>query len=289
MLIPSKKLHNGFSFPVLGLGTYTMGEEDETNDIQAIKSAIELGITHIDTAEVYTQGHCEEIIGQAIKGYDRKRLRLVSKVASHHLHYQGIIDAVKRSLERLQTDYLDLYLMHRCPELDLFEECVQAMNELVDQGLVKDIGLSNTNRVHTQALQRLSQHPFVVNQVHYNLQIREPEVDGLVEYCQKNDTFLMAWRPVNKGLLNKSGVNLTTPGIELLDELSEKYHKTPAQVAMNWLISQTNVITLVKSSNLLHLKENIGAVNWVMETGDIEKLRKEFPNQLPTSDTVRLA
>ena len=299
MQIPVKKLNNGFEMPVFGIGTYNVLAENDNNvflpdsdwqkEISILCEAIELGVTHIDTAESYAQGNAEKLIGRAIKNYNRNKLFLVSKVKLDNLSYNGINSAVQNSLERMQTNYLDLYLMHRCPPLDKFEECVKAMNELIEKGLVKNIGLSNTNTLHTKMLSKISKYPFVVNQVHLNLQFREPEKDGLVNFCQKNDMLLEAWRPVNKGALTKSGVNITKPGISLLDEMCKKYNKTPAQISINWLISQNNIITLAKSSNIEHLKENLGSFGWSMNPEDIEKLKTEFPDQKFISDTVTLA
>ena len=291
-MIKQKVLKNGFSLPIFGLGTYAMGEGDETQnqkEITAIRQAVELGIAHIDTAEVYANGRCEKLVGEAVKFFDRKTVFLTSKVQATNLSYAGIKQALQNSLERLKTDYIDLYLMHRCPEEEKFSECVQALNELVAEGLIRHIGLSNTNALHSKKLCTMSKEPFVVNQVHLNLQFREPEKDGLVDFCQNNDIFLEAWRPVNKGALTKTGVNITKPGIPILDELCEKYHKTPAQISINWLVSQRNITTLAKSTNIDHLKENLGALDWEMEKADIEKLRHNFPGQMSVSDTVPLA
>lgn len=289
MLIPKKQLQSGFAMPVFGLGTYAMGQGDDARDLAAISMAIKAGVTHIDTAEVYASGHTEELVGRILKTTNRKKIFLVSKVAGQHLNYKGIKNALQNSLRRLGTQYLDLYLMHRCPSEANFKAAVQAMNELVEEGLVKHIGLSNTNTEHTKRLCALSKHPFVANQVHYNLQFREPEKDGLLDYCQKNDMLLIAWRPLNKGALSKSGMDITKPGIPVLDKLCQKYDKTPAQIAINWLISQPNVITLAKTSTPAHLLENLGGVGWQMSPEDIKYLRLNFPNQHYLSDTVPLA
>lgn len=290
MGIPTKKFANGFEMPVFGLGTYGFGlnPNSEQAEITAVKTAIELGVSHIDTAEAYADGKSESLVSQGIKGFDRQKLFLVSKVAAINLNYQGIHTAILKSLERMGLDYLDMYLMHRCPPEHLLDECAAAMDELVDKKLVRYIGLSDTNTPHADKLQKLSNHKFMANQVHYNLEIREVEKEGLLNYCQNNDMMLIAWRPVNKGVLAKSGVNLTAAGITPLDEMAKKYQKTQAQIAINWLISQKNVVTLAKSTNLEHLKENLGSADWTMETADIEKLRNEFPHQQPISDTVPL-
>ena len=213
---------------------------------------------------------------------------LVSKVSFNNLSYAVIKQSISNSLNRIGTDYLDLSLMHRCPPLDKMEECVKAMNELVEQGLVKNIGLSNTNTEHTKQLCSLTKYPFVVNQVHYNLQFREPEKDGLLEFCQKNDILFEAWRPVNKGALTKSGTDITKNGIGILDLLCKKYNRTPAQISINWLMSQENIVTIAKSSKIEHLKENLGAIGWEMDKEDIEKLRTGFPDQKFVSDTMPL-
>jgi diketogulonate reductase-like aldo/keto reductase len=291
MVIPTKKLKNGFEMPVLGLGTWQMGggadnrrdpANDDQRDIAAIKAAISLGITHIDSAESYAEGHSEELVGEGIKGTEREKLFLVSKVRGNNLNYNGIKSAIKNSLKRLGTDYLDLYLMHRCPPQELMEECVRAMDELIEEGLTRFIGLSDTNTRHTRQLQELSKHKFVAAQAHYNLVIREVEKEGLLNYCQQNDMLLIAWRPVQMGITNYEKI----PGI---NEMTKKYNKTPTQIAICWLISQKNVVTLSKTSSIKHLKENLGAVGWPMETEDVERLRKEFPNQKFISDTVPLA
>ncbi|MBI3335166.1 MAG: aldo/keto reductase [Candidatus Portnoybacteria bacterium] len=274
--------------PVLGLGTWQMGgryERDPNNndgaDIKAIKTAIELGITHIDTAEVYADGWAEKLAAEAIKGYDRKNLFLVSKVSGDHLQYDEVMKACGESLKRLQTSYLDLYLIHWFNSRVPLQETMRALDELIEQGMVKRIGVSNFTPEHLAQAQRYTKNKIVCDQVHYNLIFREPERKGLLKYCQENDVFLSAWRPVEKGLLAKGG----TP---ILDELCKKYKKTPAQIAINWLISQQNVVTIAKMSRVEHLKENLGGVGWQMEQDDIERLRNEFPHQQSTSNAVPL-
>ena len=121
----------------------------------------------------------------------------------------------------------------------------------------------------------------MANQVHYNLIYREPEKSKLLEYCQKHDIFLVAWRPVEKGILGK----FANP---ILDGICLKYKKTAVQIAINWLVCQKNVITLAKMVNRRHLEENLGSLGWQLEKEDIEKLRTDFPGQKSLSDAVRL-
>jgi len=288
MKIPNKKLKMGFEMPDFGIGTWEMGGRTEHNqsnnddaDINAIKESVASGITHIDTAERYANGYAETLVGKAIKGIDRKKLFVVSKVASYNLTYDGIIAAAKRSLERLQTKYMDMYLIH-APNPNLpVKESMRAMDYLVDEGLIKNIGLSNFNPDRFDEAQSHTRRKIVANQVHYNLIFREIEKKGVIDYCQNNDVMLIAWRPVQKGIL-------TQKGIPILDQIAQKYNKTQAQISINWLISQQNVVTLSKMGSIKHLKENLGAVGWAMSAEDVEKLRKEFPNQKYVSDAVPL-
>jgi diketogulonate reductase-like aldo/keto reductase len=289
MAIPVKKLKSGFSLPVFGLGTWQMGGRDERDlanddqaDIKAIIEAINLGITHIDTAEIYADGYAEKLVGQAIRNFDHSKLFIVSKVKATHLNYQAALTAGKQSLKRIGIKYLDLLLMHQYPGDKFLAESVRAFDELVGLGLVRNIGVSNFTKEHLAAAQALTKNKIVCNQVHYNLRYREPEVTGLLKYCQDNDVLLVAWRPVGKGELVKN-----VPPV--LKMICEKYKKTPAQVAINWLFSQPNVITLAKSRSLDHLKENLGAIGWQLSLEDIELLRREYPNQQPVSNIVPLA
>lgn len=288
MKIPTKKLKNGFEMPVFGLGSWQMGgrevhdpRNNDKKDITAIREAIKLGVSHIDTAESYANGYAEILIGQALEGYDRSKLFIVSKISQEHLRYDDVSRSCEASLKRLQTDYLDLYLIHSPSFKIPIEETLRAMDKLVKERVVKNIGVSNFKTKRLKKAQEYTVNKLVVNQVYYNLVIREPEREGLLEYCQQNDVLLEAYRPVEKGTL------LAQP-IPILDELARKYDKTPAQIAINWLISQKNVVTLSKTSTIEHLKENLGAVGWQMENKDIENLRKNFPNQQEKSEALPL-
>ena len=288
MKIPIKKLKTGFTMPVYGLGTWQMGgrtEHDFSNDdeldIQGIKAALDAGITHIDTAEIYADGYSEILVGKAIENYDRSKIFLVSKVQEKNMSYDGILDACKKSLERLKTDYLDLYLLHRFSNNFSLKDSIRALDELIKDGLVKHIGVCNFTKEHLAEAQSYTNNKIVCNQVHYNLQFREPEVTGLLQYCQQHDVFLSAWRPVGKG-------NILENIPEVMKDMCEKYQKTPAQIAINWLISQPNVITLSKTRDRDHLDENLGVIGWQMDQNDIELLRLEYPDQKTVSDAVPL-
>ncbi len=288
MSIKTKKLKSGFEMPVYGLGTWQMGgrethnlDNDDDADIQAIRYAIDLGITHIDTAESYAQGYAEVLVGKAIKEYDRSKLLLVSKAHADNLGYDDLIQAAKESIKRLNTPYLDLYLAHRYnPEIPV-KETMKAMDTLMNEGLIKNIGVSNFNVKEIQEAQSYTTNKIVANQLHLNLKYREAQRRGLLEYCQQNDVMFISWRPLQKGALLTQGGNI-------LDEIAAKYDVTPSQIAINWLISLPNVVTLSKTSRIEHLKENLGALNFTLDQEDIDKLTNDYPNQQNISDTVPL-
>lgn len=287
MSIPTKKLKIGFEIPALGFGTARMigakddeAISDDKTDIEAIKTGIEMGVNHIDTAELYGRGHAEELVGKAIKNIDRSKLFITSKVHSPHQSYKGVIKAAKASLKRMRIDYFDLYLIHQPDPTIPIWETMRAMNHLIDQGMTRFIGVSNFSMKRLVEAQSYSSHKIVLNQVHYNLEAREPERDGLIKFCQNNDIIISAWRPLQKGAFLNDSL--------LLKEMSVQYHKSLAQVALNWLISQKNVIAVSKMRRKEHLIDNLGALNWHMANEDIEKLRVNFPNQKDISDRFPL-
>ncbi len=288
-MIESKKLKNGFRLPVFGFGTWGMGgrdkkdfSNDDNADINAIRTAIEMGITHIDTAAWYAEGHCEEIVGSAINKYERSNLILTTKVAPMDLHYKDVIRSAEKSLSRLKTDYIDVYVIHNPnPYIDI-KESMEAFDYLIDKKIIKYIGLSNFNVQEFAQAQKCTRNLIVCNHLHYNLQHRGPLNDGSIKYAQKNDVMVVAWRPTQKGLFGNNS-------IKILNEISKKYEKTPIQIAINWLISQKNVVTISKSRNIEHLKENIGATGWNMEKSDIEILKNNFPDTTDVVENITLA
>ncbi len=244
---------------------------NDNADITAIKCAIDSGITHIDTAELYADGYTEQLIAKAIKGYDRSTLFIVSKVLTKNMAYDNLIFACKKSLTRLETPYIDLYLLHGYNvKIDL-KETMRALDKLVADGLVKNIGVSNFSKERLTEAQSHTKNKIVCDQIHYNLLCRDPESNELTQYCQQHDILLVAWQPLESGNLLK---NIPL----IVQEMCLKYKKSPAQIAINWLISQDNVVTITKSSKIEHLKENLGSIGWQMSKEDIEKLRCEYPN-----------
>lgn len=273
-----KDLPGGFRIPVLGLGTWKIGggrEPDYSKDdeeVEIIKQAILTGYTHIDTAEIYGGGHTEELVGTAITEFNRSKLFLTTKVSKENLRYDDLISAAKSSLERLQTDYIDLYLIHAPNPSIPIKETMNAMDNLISEGLVKYVGVSNFTVSQLKEAQKYSNNKIVVNQIEYSLLTRNKGryannknmESETIPYCQKNDVIVMAERPVERGILLKPR--------PVIDRLSEKYGKTRAQIVINWLISKKNIVTIPKSTDIEHLKENLGSIGWNLNDEDIKLL-----------------
>ena len=270
-----KTFPNGVKTPVLGFGTWGMGggvSPDNSNDepeIKAIKHAISLGMTHIDTAEYYGKGHAEELVGEAIKGFDRKKLFITSKVWSTHLSYDSVLKSAEQSLKRMQLDCMDLYLIHWPNHSFPMKETMRAMNELVKNGKIKSVGVSNFSVKEMKDAQKYCSTPIMTNQVQYSLLHRAPEEDGVLDYCWKNSIILTAYTPLEKG-------QLARPGYKILDETAKKYKKTQAQVALRWLIQKKPVIAIPKAVNLKSIDDNAGALGWKLDEKDVKKLDEGF-------------
>lgn len=277
-----RELANGVKIPVLGVGTWGIGGKhsaDYSNDeegITAIRAAIDFGMTHIDTAEYYGAGHTEEIVGKAIKPYKREALFITTKVYRTHLQYQKVLSSVKESLRRMSVEYVDLFLVHWPDPTVPIKETMKAMEHCVDEGYSRFIGVSNFSIPLLQEAQsQLEKYRLVANQVYYNLtRVRKTYFNGLsvadlYSYCREKDITLIAWSPLEEGKLAK-------PGFPVLDEIAKKYGKTQAQVALNWLISQDNVIAIPKTSNVNHVKENVGALGWRLSEEDFNRLQESF-------------
>ena len=232
----------GIKISILGLGTWHMGGDmsadysEDNKYIKAIKYAISKGLTHIDTAEIYSGGHAEELVGESIKKFNREKLFITSKVWSTHLSYNNVIKACEQSLKRLKTGYLDLYLIH-------WPNPLAAFDELKKQGKIKNIGVSNFSVSQLQNAQKYTKSKIVCNQVHYSLMHRNPE-EELLGFCQKEDIILTAYTPIEKGRIADS---------EVLKKVGKKYNRTPIQVAIRYLLEKPNVIVIPKASSKEHI------------------------------------
>ena len=266
---------NSESIASLGLGTWRIGGgttadySRDSKEVENLRYGIKLGYTHIDTAEYYGAGHSEELVGKAIKPYDREDLFITTKVWHNHLEYDKLMNSMKASLKRLDLDYVDLYLVH-WPNPDIpLEETMRALEECVDKGYARFIGVSNFSvMLMKEAEEYLNDNTLFTNQVKYSLQEQSPRGE-LLKYCKSRDILLTGYSPLGKG-------ELARPGYKVLDTLSDKYGKTQSQVALNWLISQDQVITIPKASSKEHLEENLGALGWSLTSEDQVLLSKSF-------------
>lgn len=285
--IPTKKLSSGLELPVLGLGTWRVGGRDtpdygsDREAVAALTLAMEEGFRHVDTAEMYGGGHTEELLGEVLKEQPRASYRITGKVWKTHLDYDGVLAACDASLQRLHSDYFDLYLIHQvAPEAD-WPGVLRAFERLQQEGRVRHCGVSNFTPERWDALQKMTPLALEANQVHYNLSCREAEAAGLPDYCRTRDRMLIAWRPLQKGMLA-----LDYP---LMRELCAKYGKTPVQIALNFLISQSRVVVIAAMLDAAHRRENAGAVGWELEPDDLERLRRAWPDRHDRSAAVPLS
>ncbi len=242
----------GIRLPEIGFGTWNY-----SGGVEPLRAAIECGARLIDTAESYGT---EEIVGEAIKGR-RHQVFLATKVLPRNFRRRDLIAAAERSLRRLGTDHIDLYQLH-WPNLTIpIEEPMRAMEELVDTGKIRFIGVSNfsvRDLMNAQAV--LSKQRVAANQVRYSLIERTIE-GGLLEYCQKSGITVIAYSPLATGLGN---IRAADPE-GILGKVAEASCKSETQVALNWCISKEKVIAIPKASSVEHIVENMGAFGWKLQ------------------------
>jgi diketogulonate reductase-like aldo/keto reductase len=254
----------GINVPVIGQGTWKMGEDRSrhTEEVTALRQGIELGMTLIDTAEMYAEGGAELVVGEAIAG-QRDKVFLVSKVYPHNASRKGIPQACERSLKRLDTDHIDLYLLHWRGQYPL-EETVEAFERLREAGKIGRWGVSNFD---VDDLQELAAPACATNQVLYNLEERGIEFD-LLPWCQQHHMPVMAYCPIGQG--GKMLANAT------LKQVAARHDVTPAQVSLAWLLRQSGVIAIPKAVRPEHVQLNAQAARLQLEAEDLKALDQAF-------------
>ncbi|MEP0754557.1 aldo/keto reductase [Trichocoleus sp. Lan] len=262
------KLPSGQLIPVLGMGTWQMGENarNRQSEIDALRHGLDLGLTLIDTAEMYGEGGAEEVIAQAI-ATRRAEVFLVSKVYPHNASKRGTIAACERSLQRLKTDYLDLYLLHWRGSVPLVET-LEAFQTLQQSGKIRSYGVSNFDVEDMEEAFGLKDGKGIAtNQVLYNLMRRGIEWN-LLPWCRQQGIPIMAYSPIEQGrLLNN----------RTLKAISQQRGVTAAQVAIAWLLHQENVIVIPKSSRIDHVEQNYAALNLKLSADELASLDAAFP------------
>lgn len=251
----------------IGLGTFGMGgrmspeKGNESVHIDAIRYAIDKGVNVIDTAEMYAGGHTEEVVGEAISRYKREELLIISKVWNTNLHHDSVLKSAEESLERLQTPYLDLYLIHwPNPKIPL-KETISAMEELVSSGMVKNIGVSNFSvPLMKEAIEAAKDNKICANQIEYNYSNRGAEKD-VIPFCEENGVDVIAYTPIMKGRIS---------GFTNLTQMAEKYKSTGVQMALRYVMERAYPIP--KTSNRDHLNELVKASEIKLTAEDYKSL-----------------
>src|SRR6516225_4489938 len=251
--LPMVTLPGGERVPALGQGTWHMGEARRriAEEAAAVRLGIELGMTLMDTAEMYGNGGAEEMVAQAAEG-QRDDLFIVSKVYPHNASRAGVLAACERSLARLRTDRIDLYLLHWRGSIPL-AETLAGFQKLQRDGKIRHYGVSNFDRADMAEWVGLTR--------------RSPEWD-LVPWCRERGIAIMAYTPLGQGSML---------GNRTLGEVARRRNATPAQIALAWLLRQEGVIVIPKAAHLEHVRDNRGALDVMLTEEDLTALDRAFP------------
>ena len=262
------KTRSGAELPVLGLGTWTMGESSSRRkqEVAALRLGFDLGMTLVDTAEMYADGGAEEVVSEAIRGR-RDKVFLVTKVLPQKASRKGTLAAAEQSLRRLGTDRIDLYLLHWAGPHPL-EETLDAFDQLARQQKILHYGVSN---FYVDDMRAAERHPLgrkiAVNQVKYNLRQRNIERD-LLPWCVEREVVVMAYSPLDQGHL---------PVKRALSAVARRHGTTPECVAVAWTLRQPDVVSIPKAENLDHVRTNASAMALVLSEEDVEELDRDYP------------
>jgi aryl-alcohol dehydrogenase-like predicted oxidoreductase len=297
----------GIDVTPMGFGTWAWGDSlfwgygkdyGETELRQAFQAAIDLNITFIDTAEIYGLGKSEELLGKFIK-----ETQATTQIATKYMplpwrfRSEDVADAVTASLKRLKMPSVDLYQVHfPAPSFLSQEGLMNALADEVEQGRIKAVGVSNYNAEQLREAHKLLARrgvPLAVNQMRYSLITREIEMNGVLATARELDVTILAYSPLAQGLLTgkytasnpptgarsmdkrfqADGLRKLQPMLDKLNELGDKYAKTPAQVALNWLMCQPGVIPIPGVKNKTQVDQNAGALGWELSADDVMDLR----------------
>jgi diketogulonate reductase-like aldo/keto reductase len=258
---------DGATVPRLGQGTWMMGERPERRDaeIAALSEGIDLGLTLIDTAEMYADGEAERVVGQAISGR-RDQVFLVSKAYPQNASARRLRAACEASLARLGTDRLDLYLLHWRGSVPL-AETVEAMERLVADGLIARWGVSNLDTEDMEELVAAGGAGCATDQILYNLTRRGPELD-LIPWLERRRIPVMAYSPVEQGRLL---------GHAALETIAARHDVSSAQVALAWLLRRPGVLPIPKAASVAHVHDNRAALDLALTDEDVADLERGFP------------
>ncbi len=259
----------GEKIPVIGLGTWAIGNssgDQRREEIKAIQRGIELGMTFIDTAEIYGHGRSESLVGDAIRDC-RDEVFLATKVAPENFAYDDVMRSCETSIQRLGVKFVDLYQLHWPNPRIPIQKTMRAMEELVATGKTRYVGVSNFSVEQTmQAQESLPRSELVSNQVRYSITSRSIETD-LLPFCRKERITVIAYSPLDTGNI---------PISRIPKDMLTKYEMTPAQLMLNWVTFQEPVITIPKAGRVSHVEENAHSVDARISQADYEALSKKF-------------
>ncbi len=252
------------SVPALGMGTWELGGFGE-EPVPALRRGLELGITFIDTAEVYGDGYSERLIKKAIAGYERSKLFIVSKVWQYRRSREDILEAAEESVSRLGTN-MDLYLLHWPPPDGRLKERMKGLEDVAKKGLTKHIGVSNfTVELIEEARSYLSTIDIAAVENKMSI-IDKDDLQTVVPYTQREGMMYIAYSPLERGRLGKLVKN------SQINNVADWYGKTPIQVALNWLICIESVVPIPKAGKVKHIEEDAGAMGWRLSKEHWESL-----------------
>jgi diketogulonate reductase-like aldo/keto reductase len=271
----------GEEVPKVGIGTWKMGT-DPAEEIKAIRKAIALNMRLVDTAEMYAN---EELVGTAIKGYGN--VFVETKVSPNHLHYDDVIKACKHSLKRLGLKTVDLYMVHWPNPGVSIAETMSAMEHLVDAGMVRNIGVSNFSvKELDEAVHAMKKYDIASNQVEYSITVRDIERSGLLDYCIDSHITVVAYSPLSRGaIFSERQARL----YGVIKRIAEAHDRTPAQVALNWVIRRKGVIAIPKASSPAHVADNAGASGWSLTGKEARQIEEAaMPSSPIAAGTKRI-
>ncbi|MCP3164816.1 aldo/keto reductase [Myxococcus qinghaiensis] len=262
----------GKQVPVLGQGTWQMEEDDREEAIRSLRAGLDLGLTHVDTAELYGHGRVEEsIVSEAIAGR-RKEVFLVSKVMPSNATYAGTLTACERSLKRLRTDWLDCYLLH-WPGSHPLAETVRAFEKLVADGKIRSWGVSNFAVSDLDELLTLTKPERIAcNQVLYHLEERAIE-HAVLPWCEERGVAVVGYSPFGNGRFPTPG----SPGGRVLEAIARAHDATPRQVALQFLVRRPSLFAIPKASRVAHLRDNAAAVSLKLSSEELARIDAAFP------------
>ena len=265
-----------FTVPAIGQGGGGNDSIDDAHRIKVFQYGFDCGMTLIDTAEAYQNGHSEEVVGKAIAGR-REKIFISTKFSADHHAYDAVKRSLEGSLRRLGTDYIDCYQVHWPNPTVPLEETMRALSDAKREGKIRHIGVSNFSRAAFDTAERSCHFSIASNQIEYNLYERGAESDFL-PFSEIKHVMVMAYNPLLLGIKGK----------EFLNNLGEKYNKTPSQIILNWLASHNTVVPIPRTSSIDHTRENAESADFILEEKDKNGIDETFKNPVHLIPTWKI-